>query len=167
MVSEQTPTTLDRLGRSGFTLIEMLVTLTIIAILTSISLPIYLAHQARSQLTQAMTLGNTHRVNIESYILDSGQFPPNSEQPTLLPLLEEVNGQQRSRYPVVAQVQLIPENQTGAGRIQIVLETDGVAAPIQGREINFTRTENGSWFCFTNVAADLIPRGCYSQDDGR
>ena len=149
----------------GFTLIELLIALTILAVLTTMAVPVYFGHQARAQLTEAITLGGAHRVNIEDYILSNGEFPPASEAARLIPWIEEVDGETINRYPTVANVQLIAnEDKVTAGEILITLaDRSGIARDIRGQSVSFERTAGGTWFCYSSVDIDIMPKGCSSR----
>ena len=151
----------------GFTLIELLIALTILGILMTMAIPVYFEHQARAQLAEAVTLGGAHRVNIEDYILNNGSFPPNTEANRLIPWTEELDGEIVNRYPTVASVQLRPEtDRPGAGSIQITLATRPQnSASLRGQQVEFRRTEAGSWYCYSSVDEDLMPKGCRPLQD--
>ena len=57
----------------GFTLIEMMVTVAIIAILTAIAVPSYSDYVKRGQLTDATMLAN-YRVKLEQYYQDANSY---------------------------------------------------------------------------------------------
>jgi len=147
---------------NGFTLIELLIALTILGILTTMALPVYFGHQARAQLTESITLGGAHRVNVENYILKNGNFPPNDMTLSLIPWVEEIDGELVQRYQSVESVELVPnEQQPGAGEILISLgNREGIATPLRSQNIIFERSANGTWFCRSSVEESLLPRSC-------
>lgn len=64
-----------RVRRHGFTLVELMLTLIVVALLGAIALPSYRAHVDRSRVTQ--TIGEIKRIemDIERYVTDRGQLP--------------------------------------------------------------------------------------------
>ena len=62
--------------RSGFTLVEILFALAIVAILTGISLPIYNNYIERAKLTVSISTLQTVRLAIEDYHINHGVYPP-------------------------------------------------------------------------------------------
>lgn len=151
---------------SGFTLIELLIALTILGILMTMAIPVYFEHQTRAQLAESVTLGGAHRVNIEDYILNNGEFPPNEQVQQLVPWTEEVGGEVMNRYPTVDNVELRPESsQPRAGSIRITLtDSNAVSSSIRGAVVEFRRTEAGSWFCYADLEEDFLPKGCRTID---
>lgn len=59
---------------SGFTLIELMITVAIIGILASIALPSYAEYVRRSRLTEMMNELSTMRVRLEQYYQDNRNY---------------------------------------------------------------------------------------------
>jgi type IV pilus assembly protein PilE len=60
--------------QSGFTLIEILVTVAIVAILASVAIPSYTDHVRRSQLSEATTNLSDMRVRLEQFYQDNRTY---------------------------------------------------------------------------------------------
>lgn len=60
----------------GFTLIEMLIAIAIIAILTAISYPIYTSSIDKAKVTRGISTLETVRKAIEDYHINYGSYPP-------------------------------------------------------------------------------------------
>lgn len=62
---------------AGFTLIELMITVAVIAILTSIAVPMYGGYVQRSKITEATSGLSDMRNRLEQYFLDNRGFPVN------------------------------------------------------------------------------------------
>ncbi|WP_313142665.1 pilin [Stenotrophomonas sp.] len=62
-------------NQKGFTLIELMIVVAIIAILAAIALPAYQDYVARSQVSEAMTLSGGAKTAVTEYYADKGAFP--------------------------------------------------------------------------------------------
>jgi prepilin-type N-terminal cleavage/methylation domain-containing protein len=71
--------------RRGFTLVEMLVVVAIIAILTAITIPAVMGVRRRADVKRTKTYLDTIRLALESYANDFGDYPPSRPQLVGLP----------------------------------------------------------------------------------
>ena len=62
---------------AGFTLIEMLIAIAIIAILAAISYPIYINSIDKAKVTKGISTLETIRKSMEDYHVNYGVYPPN------------------------------------------------------------------------------------------
>jgi|SRR5882724_3726571 len=72
--------------RSGFTLIEVMITIAIIAILAAIALPNYSAYITRSKITEATTNLLSMRTKMEQYFQDTRSYVGACAAGTVAPL---------------------------------------------------------------------------------
>jgi type IV pilus assembly protein PilE len=59
----------------GFTLIEVMITVAVIAILAAVALPSYIEYVTRSKLVEAKTNLSDMRTRLEQYFLDNRAYP--------------------------------------------------------------------------------------------
>ena len=64
---------------SGFTLIELMIVIMIIAILAAIALPAYQEHVARTQAVEAFTITSGLKAEIGIFVADKGRLPDNKD----------------------------------------------------------------------------------------
>lgn len=69
----------------GFTLIEALITVAVIAILSAVALPNYTDYITRSKIIEATTNLSDMRTRLEQYFLDSRQYPSSCISPVAGP----------------------------------------------------------------------------------
>lgn len=62
--------------RTGFTLIELVITVAVIAILARIALPAYSSYMARGKITDALAALSDYRVKMEQYFQDNRNYGP-------------------------------------------------------------------------------------------
>jgi type IV pilus assembly protein PilA len=63
----------------GFTLIELMIVVAIIAILAAIAIPAYQNYLIRGQVSEGLVLATGAKTAIWDFVSDTGQFPPSNK----------------------------------------------------------------------------------------
>ncbi|HET6632002.1 MAG TPA: pilin [Rhodanobacteraceae bacterium] len=63
----------------GFTLIELMIVVAIIAILAAIAIPAYQDYVIRAQVTEGMSLANGAKAAVWDYVSNTGNMPTNNK----------------------------------------------------------------------------------------
>ena len=71
--------------QKGFTLIELMIVVAIIAILAAIAIPAYQDYVIRSQVSEGMSLLDGSKTAVAEFYSNRGHFPTNNESAGLAP----------------------------------------------------------------------------------
>ena len=76
---------------AGFTLIEVMITVAVVAILASVALPSYLDYVTRSRLVEAKTSLVDMRTRLEQFFLDNRTYPTSCIAAGVAPTAVQIN----------------------------------------------------------------------------
>lgn len=128
----------------GFTLIELMIVVAIIAILASIAIPAYQNYVARSQVTAALSELAGAKSGFESLLISESII---TTDPTEVGLPTSSTS-----------CSLIEVDSTPPGFMRCVISGN---PQVDGEELRLSRTVTGLWECTTTVANEsLNPAGC-------
>lgn len=133
---------------AGFTLIELMIVVAIIAILAAIALPVYKTYVARSQASAGLTEITNGRVAYEDHIANGVSDATQYEVVDNLGL-----HQSTERCGVSA----IAPNAAGEGEISCALKG---SVDVTGKSITWSRNGSGTWSCQTDLGPSETPSSC-------
>lgn len=140
----------------GFTIMEVMMVLVIIGVLATLSIPRYQDFIGRAQVSDAVVLLNSSKVDIESHIAERGVFPENK---TFISLNSIRHGYYTKSIDVA-----IADTCSAAGAIQATIKPTGTSSSIAGKTFVIERDAVGNWRCtrgWDNALSDTyLPASC-------
>lgn len=141
--------------QKGFTLIELMIVVAIIAILAAIALPAYQDYVIRSQVSEGSVLADGAKTAVAEYYSNRGAYPTNNASAGLASKTSIIGN-------YVTQVDV-----STAGKIEVTYGNQA-NAKIAGSKLVFSSYSSGggslAWSCKasggTNVNAKYLPTSC-------
>ena len=132
---------------AGFTLIELMVTVAILAVLAALAIPQYQLYVSRSQVNAALAEISPGRTAYETLVNQGVVDGDTFANANNLGLLSDT-----PRCTITASA---PVN--GQGMISCTIKGN---AAVQGKHISFNRSSSGAWNCNSDVDTSYLPLNC-------
>ena len=141
--------------QKGFTLIELMIVVAIIAILAAIAIPQYQNYITKSQFSESQTVADGLKTPIVEYFNQTGACPGNA------------NGVAKDTSYLGKYVATADVNTTTGGPCTITVTfkaAPSVSTPLSSKTVVFTGQDNGgsfSWQCkSTTIESKYLPQAC-------
>jgi type IV pilus assembly protein PilA len=144
----------------GFTLIELMIVVAIIAILAAIAISQYQDYVAKAQVSEAFSLADGLKTKVSEVYTQTASCPANGAPGTGIPTATSIVG----KY--VAQTVTAGTPSTDGGcTLEMTFKTTGsVAPPLTSKTIVFklVGVDSGSshWNCSSAIPAKFLPKTC-------
>jgi type IV pilus assembly protein PilA len=146
--------------QKGFTLIELMIVVAIIAILAAIAIPAYQDYITKSQFTESQTVADGLKTPIQEFFNQNGACPAMNATDGL------------ATDPTSYAGKYVAKVQVGTGKtsptlcpITVTFKSATVATQLQGKTVVFNGDDKGGtfvWHCVpdTSIAQKYLPTAC-------
>lgn len=134
----------------GFTLVELMVVIAIIAILTSFVAPQLTRQITKANLISVHTIANQNQAAIEEYILTYAEFPDDTSFSTWLVSSDD---------STIDSISITDTSDT-TGTLKITLEA--MTGLEDGHYFLFSRDTSATWQCSSSLSSVYLPEHCSS-----
>lgn len=136
---------------AGFTLIELMIVVAIIAILASLAIPAYRDYVVRTQASEGLVLASGAKIAVWEYITDKGTFPGTNASAGL-PLATSIAGKYVSSVAV-----------SSGGSITVAYQSDQTNDALRTSNLLLSPVNQGgsiSWSCKGTINQRFLPSSC-------
>lgn len=131
--------------QSGYTIVELMITVTVLGVLAAVAIPFYQHYTTRAKVAEGLSLAHGAKTAIADYFVSHGGFPPDNAA-AALPAPADFGGR------IVDTVSV-----RDAGVIEVLFRDPALA----GHRLVFTPTQSEGalvWSCATTLPEALRPK---------
>lgn len=144
---------------SGFTLMELLIVLALVAVISMIAVPIYRSYMQSAKITEGLTLSSGIQLDMEVYYTLNNQWPSETDAHSDLKI----------GAPTDYKGSSVESISVSGAVITVVYDSDEVVGANEGEDVELTLmasvAENGGvirWTCQgNNISENDLPSGCH------
>jgi type IV pilus assembly protein PilA len=133
--------------QSGFTLVELMIVVTIIGVLSSIAVPAYQNYIQKSEATAGVSSASALTTNIDLFIQENGKFPSTTN-------LEDIGA--NATMSSLGTLTITPDSDTPEQGTLIFEFND--SSSINEKKVQWRRNKKSGWQCVQNIAEHI--KGC-------
>ena len=137
--------------QSGFTLIELMIVVAILAILMAIAIPAYQDYTIRAQVSEGMNLAGGARTAVAEFYTDKGTWPSTNESAGLATNPTDINGE------------YVTSVNAAGGTIDVEFGNNA-HSELNGDTLTLSPYSDGgsiAWSCTSqNIAGKYLPARC-------
>lgn len=147
--------------QKGFTLIELMIVVAIIAILAAIAIPQYETYITKTQFTESSTIASGMETDTNLYWTQKGSCPQVGKTPGF----PKAAGSYKGKYVASAEIKDGTASANATCDIVVSFSTTAgsVSKPLLSKTATFKGTQTGgnfNWQCSSTAAPKYLPEAC-------
>lgn len=163
---------MKKLYKRGFTLVEVMITVAIVGVLTTIAVPVYQDYMIRSQVSEGITLASGAKPLIAEYYAQNGEYPKNGSSVGYTGATGRFISNVEIREDSIVATMGGEANNKISGKKLVLTTTVNNGTEIIlassfidklfGINIAFADSSKG-WSCYSDIEQKFLPKNCESR----